>query len=253
MKAWFQSIRRCRNAQDLKCFGKKNTKKKRKKKKRKKEKRKSTKAWVWVIFYPLRAYKSINYEWSLLFLTRRASRGALTSALFHFLSFFFFVSLHLRRTSPKGKGLLVVYQRQKCFLKHENHALSRARVWRHGKGSNNTIPSPSSYFQLLVLIPFIMLEGLKGVLRSMVFGQFTVTFFFVQLTVKFAWRLIFSAVLRLTVNPLRSIPMQLWLRLAYCNFLLSVSPNTSRISLKIKKKLLTNHYAYFFSLSQQNS
>ena len=209
-------------------------KKKRKKKKRKKEKRKSTKAWVWAIFYPLRAYKSINYEWSLLFLTRRASRGALTSSLFHFI-FFFFVILHLRRTSPKGKGLLVVYQRQKCFLKQENHALSRARVWRHGKGSNNTIPSPSSYFQLLVLIPFIMLEGLKGVLRSMVFGQFTVTFFFVQLTVKFAWRLIFSAVLRLTVNPLRSIPMQLWLRLAYCNFLLSVSPNTSHISLKIKK------------------
>ena len=32
---------------------------------------------------------SINYEWSLLFLTRRASRGALTSALFHFLSSFF--------------------------------------------------------------------------------------------------------------------------------------------------------------------
>lgn len=31
---------------------------------------------------------SINYEWSLLFLTRRASCGALTSALFHFLSFF---------------------------------------------------------------------------------------------------------------------------------------------------------------------
>ena len=84
---------------------------------------------------------SINYEWSLLFLTRRASRGTLTSALFHFLSFFF-VSLHLRRTSPKGKGLLVVYQCQKCFLKHENHALSRARVWRHEKGSNNTIPSP---------------------------------------------------------------------------------------------------------------
>ena len=34
---------------------------------------------------------SINYEWSLLFLTRRASCGALTSALFHFLSFFLLV------------------------------------------------------------------------------------------------------------------------------------------------------------------
>ena len=76
-------------------FRKKNTKKKkkRKKKKRKKEKRKSTKAWVWVIFYPLRAYKSINYEWSLLFLTRRASRGALTSSLFHFLFFFCYFTL----------------------------------------------------------------------------------------------------------------------------------------------------------------
>ena len=66
---------------------------KKKYKKKKKEKRKSTKAWVWVIFYPLRAYKSINYEWSLLFLTRRASRGALTSSLFHFLFFFCYFTL----------------------------------------------------------------------------------------------------------------------------------------------------------------
>ena len=183
MKAWFQSIRRCRNAQDLKGFGKKNTKKKKKKKKEKKKERKKEKHQGLGLSHLLPAQglqicgvSSINYEWSLLFLTRRASRGALTSSLFHFI-FFFFVILHLRRTSPKGKGLLVVYQRQKCFLKQENHALSRARVWRHGKGSNNTIPSPSSYFQLLVLIPFIMLEGLKGVLRSMVFGQFTVSSF----------------------------------------------------------------------------
>ena len=181
MKAWFQSIRRCRNAQDFKCFGKKNTKKKRKKKKRKKEKRKSTKAWVWVIFYPLRdtnLWCQLHKLWVVSSFPHAqgfAWRANVCSFSFSFL--FFFVSLHLRRTSPKGKGLLVVYQRQKCFLKHENHALSRARVWRHGKESNNTIPSPPSYSQSLVLIPFIMLEGLKGVLRSMVFGQFTVSSF----------------------------------------------------------------------------
>ena len=163
---------------------KKIQKKKRKKKKEKKKERKKEKHQGLGLSHLLPAQglqicgvSSINYEWSLLFLTLRASRGALTSALFHFLSFFFFVSLHLRRTSPKGKGLLVVYQRQKCFLKHENHALSRARVWRHGKESNNTIPSPPSYSQSLVRFLFIMLEGLKGVLRSMVFGQFTVSSF----------------------------------------------------------------------------
>ena len=150
-------------------------KKKRKKKKRKKEKRKSTKAWVWVIFYPLRAYKSINYEWSLLFLTRRASRGALTSSLFHFL--FFCCYFTLATDFAEREGTPCSLSAPKMFLKHENHALSRARVWRHGKGSNNTIPSPPSYSQSLVLIPFIMLEGLKGVLRSMVFGQFTVSSF----------------------------------------------------------------------------
>lgn len=163
-------------------FRKKKYKKKKMKKEKKKERKKEKHQGLGLShLLPAQGLQicgvsSINYEWSLLFLTRRASRGTLTSALFHFLSFFF-VSLHLRRTSPKGKGLLVVYQGQKCFLKHENHALSRARVWRHGKGSNNTIPSPPSYSQSLVLIPFIMLEGFKGVLRSTVFGQFTVSSF----------------------------------------------------------------------------
>ena len=97
-------------------------KKKRKKKKRKKEKHQGLGLSHLLPAQGLQicGVSSINYEWSLLFFTRRASRGALTSSLFHFL-FFFFVILHLRRTSPKGKGLLVVYQRQKCFLKHENH------------------------------------------------------------------------------------------------------------------------------------
>ena len=48
---------------------------------------------------------SINYEWSLLFFTRRASRGALTSSLFHFLCFFllFYTCDGLRR---KGRDSL---------------------------------------------------------------------------------------------------------------------------------------------------
>ena len=37
----------------------KKYKKKKKKKGREKEKMKSIQAWVWVIFYPLRAYKSV--------------------------------------------------------------------------------------------------------------------------------------------------------------------------------------------------
>ena len=183
MKAWFQSIRRCRNAQDLKCFGKKKTKKKRKEK-RKKERKKKGKA-------PRLGFESSSTCSGLTNLCCQLHKLWVVSSFphaqgfawranvcsFSFSFFFFFVSLHLRRTSPKGKGLLVVYQRQKCFLKHENHALSRARVWRHGKGNNNTIPSPPSYSQSLVLIPFIMLEGFKGVLRSTVFGQFTVSSF----------------------------------------------------------------------------
>ena len=174
MKAWFQSIRRCRNAQDLKCFGKKKREKERKKKGKaprlgfESSSTRSGLSNLWCQLHKLRVVSSFPHAQGFVWCANVCS--------FSF-SFFFFVSLHLRRTSPKGKGLLVVYQRQKCFLKHENHALSRARVWRHGKGSNNTIPSPRSYSQSLVLIPFIMLEGLKGVLRSMVFGQFTVSSF----------------------------------------------------------------------------
>ena len=162
---------------------KKTKKKKRKKKKRKKERKKKGKA-------PRLGFESSSTRSGLTNLWCQLHKLWVVSSFPHAqgfvwranvcsfsFSFFFFVSLHLRQTSPKGKGLLVVYQGQKCFLKHENHALSRARVWRHGKGSNNTIPSPPSYSQSLVLIPFIMLEGLKGVLRSMVFGQFTVSSF----------------------------------------------------------------------------
>ena len=128
MKAWFQSIRRCRNAQDLKCFGKKNTKKKKKKEKRKKERKKKGKAPrlgfessstrsgltnLWCQLHKLWVVSSFPHAQGF------AWRANVCSFSFSF--FFFFVSLHLRRTSPKGKGLLVVYQRQKCFLKHENH------------------------------------------------------------------------------------------------------------------------------------
>ena len=228
---------------------KKNTKKKkRKKKKRKKEKHQGL-----GLSHLLPAQGLQIHKLWVVSSFPHAQGFAWRANVFSFSFSFFFCYFTLATDFAEREGTPCSLSAPKMFSQTRESWLSRARVWRHGKGSNNTIPSPSSYFQLLVLIPFIMLEGLKGVLRSMVFGQFTVTFFFVQLTVKFAWRLIFSAVLRLTVNPLRSIPMQLWLRLAYCNFLLSVSPNTSRISLKIKKKLLTNHYAYFFSLSQQNS
>ena len=93
---------------------KKIQKKKRKKKKEKKKERKKEKHQGLGLSHLLPAQglqicgvSSINYEWSLLFLTRRASRGALTSALFHFLSFFFFLLVYtcdgLRR---KGKDSL---------------------------------------------------------------------------------------------------------------------------------------------------
>ena len=139
MKAWFQSIRRCRNAQDLKCFGKKKREKERKKKGKaprlgfESSSTRSGLSNLWCQLHKLRVVSSFPHAQGFVWCANVCS--------FSF-SFFFFVSLHLRRTSPKGKGLLVVYQCQKCFLKHENHALSRARVWRHEKGSNNTIPSP---------------------------------------------------------------------------------------------------------------
>ena len=49
---------------------------------------------------------SINYECSLLFLTRRASRGALTSALFHFLSSFFLLVYTCDGLRRKGRDSL---------------------------------------------------------------------------------------------------------------------------------------------------
>ena len=160
----------------------KKYKKKKKKKKEKKKERKKEKHQGLGLSHLLPAQglqicgvSSINYEWSLLFFTRRASRGALTSSLFHFL--FFFCYFTLATDFAEREGTPCSLSAPKMFSQTRESWLSRARVWRHGKGSNNTIPSPSSYFQLLVLIPFIMLEGLKGVLRSMAFGQFTVSSF----------------------------------------------------------------------------
>ena len=77
-------------------FRKKKYKKKKMKKEKKKERKKEKHQGLGLShLLPAQGLQicgvsSINYEWSLLFLTRRASRGALTSALFHFLSFFFF-------------------------------------------------------------------------------------------------------------------------------------------------------------------
>ena len=79
---------------------KKIQKKKRKKKKEKKKERKKEKHQGLGLSHLLPAQglqicgvSSINYEWSLLFLTRRASRGALTSSLFHFIFFFCYFTL----------------------------------------------------------------------------------------------------------------------------------------------------------------
>ena len=82
-------------------FRKKKNKKKKKKKEKKKERKKEKHQGLGLShLLPAQGLQicvvsSINYEWSLLFLTRRASRGALTSALFHFLSFFFFCQFTL--------------------------------------------------------------------------------------------------------------------------------------------------------------
>ena len=178
MKAWFQSIRRCRDAQDLKGFGKK----KYKKKKKKKEKKKKGKA-PRLGFESSSTRSGLTNLWCQLHKLWVVSSFLLAQGfawranVFSFSFSFFFCYFTLATDFAEREGTPCSLSAPKMFSQTRESWLSRARVWRHGKGSNNTIPSPSSYFQLLVLIPFIMLEGLKGVLRSMVFGQFTVSSF----------------------------------------------------------------------------
>ena len=104
----YSKMQECTRFEMLRKKKYKKKKKKEKKKERKKEKHQGLGLSHLLPAQGLQicGVSSINYDWSLLFLTRRASRGALTSALFHFLSFFFLLVYTCDGLRRKGKDSL---------------------------------------------------------------------------------------------------------------------------------------------------